>query len=84
MVVFGLQERYPLNTKKEGWKNIAKEIINVINVKNVSLEEETEVFRMGKYEKEKLRSMKIRLKTQATAEEILTRAWKLSMNDPYN
>ena len=46
-------------------------------------EEIEEVFRLGKYEENKHRPLKIRMRSQVAAEELIARSWKLASKESF-
>ncbi len=55
----------------------------MINEENTKLEDEIEVYRIGKYDQGKSRPLKIKLKSQTAAEETLANAWKLAKSNEF-
>ncbi len=56
----------------------------MINKGNTKLEDEIEeVYRIGKYNQGKSRSLKIKLKSQTAAEETLAKVWKLAKSNEF-
>ena len=88
MIVFGLEE-----SKNPGWnerekelKEKVKQIVNIVKDGKSSTEGEgevEEVYRIGKYNEEKVRPVKIKMRSQVAAEEILTKTGKLALSQEY-
>ena len=86
VVVFGIKdEKMPVRYDREKFeKKIAVDIVKEVEDEGKKLEEEIEeVVRIGKYNEGGQRPMKIRFKSQSTAEEILGRSWRLANKDAY-
>ena len=81
IVIFGVQEKKnPVKFVREREnKEIARNIIKRVQDDEQELEKEIEeVYRIGKYNEGNHRPLKVKLKSQATAEEVLARTGKLA------
>ena len=72
----------PIIHVREGHeKNVAEKVVELISDEqdegNKVSEEIEEVTRIGKYHENKHRPLKIRMKSQVPAEELISRSWKL-------
>lgn len=85
-VIFGLKEkvnRVKFNRDKED-KELARNVIRKVQDDNQQLEVEIEeINRMGKYNEGGKRPLKVKMRSQATVEEILARAGKLAGDEEY-
>ena len=71
--------------RDKGEVNNVKEILKKLNdEEETKFEEIEEIQRMRRYEEEKTRLLKLRLKSQAVTEEILARAFTLKRAKEYN
>lgn len=85
-VVYGLKEKKnPVKfVRDKVEKELAKDIIKTIQDDQQGLEQEIEeIYRMGKYSEGCKRPMKIKLRSQASVEELLARTGKLVESEDY-
>ena len=84
VVVFGLEEN-KIEDKQQRERVEKDKICQVISVvagdEDRALHSVEESYRIGKYDENKQRPVKIKFATQAQAEEVLRGAWKLSRKD---
>lgn len=89
VVVFGLKEEaLPIRSVREQHeRKVAEEVVQTIDEEQEGgskiSEEIEEVFRLGKYEVNKSRPLKIRLRSQVAAEELVAKSWKLATKEGY-
>ena len=84
IVVSGLKESFNKNwhERKRREMNMIQEVLEKISEEEDNLFGEVEeIMRLGAYEEDKNRPIKIKLKSQVTAEVILRNAWRLSNYD---
>ena len=84
VMIFGLKEKVlPLrHIREKEERRVVKEIFKEVKEENDEIEEEIEeVSRIGKYEEGGSRPIKVKLRSQVEAEEILQRAWRLSKKE---
>ncbi|MPC76213.1 hypothetical protein E2C01_070620 [Portunus trituberculatus] len=89
VVIFGLKENVmPIRHEREEYEKKQAEKV-VMEVKDDGeegkrlSEEIEEVFRLRKYEEGKTRPLKIRIRSQEGAEEILASSWRLGRKEAY-
>ena len=89
VVVFGLKEEVlPVRhiREKQERKTVEKVVETVCEDQdggNKLSEEIEEIFRLGKYEENKHRPLKIRMRSQVAAEELIAKSWKLASKEDY-
>ena len=86
VMVFGIREgKTPMRQEREkNEKNVAGKLVEVaINETNDCQGEIEEVSRIGRYEEGKNRPMRIKFKSQTSAEEVLNGAWRLGKREDY-
>ena len=82
------EEALPIrNVREQHERKVAEEVVEAVceeqdGGSKIS-EEIEEVFRLGKYEENKSRPLKIRLRSQVAAEELVARSWKLASRECY-
>ena len=67
------------NIRQEEAKKVVKEVFNMVQEENSEIEEEIEeIHRLGKYEEGGMHPLKVKFRSQATAQDIIFKAWKLA------
>ena len=57
---------------------MVKEVFNMVQEENSEIEEEIEeIHRLGKHEEGGVRLLKVQFRSQVTAQDILSKSWKL-------
>ena len=79
MIIFEFKEKVlPKKNIREEEEKIVKEVFNMIQKEHSEIAEEiVEIHRLGKYEGE-IRPLKVKFRSQTTAQDILSKAWKLA------
>ena len=86
VVVFGLKEKKnPVrHVREKEERELASNIVKLVQTEEKSLEGEIEeVHRVGKYEDGGQRPLKVRFRSQVSAEEVLSGAWRLAKCQEY-
>ena len=89
VIVFGLnEEMLPIRQERETReKSVAKGVLRSVQGEDDEAreicEEIEEVTRIGKFEEGKQRPMRIRLRSQVTAERVLAGSWRLASKEEY-
>merc|ERR1712035_228022 len=89
VIVFGLsEETLPIRQERETCeKRVAKGVLTAVQGEDDEAreicEEIEEVTRIGKFEEDKQRPMRIRLRLQVAAERLLAGSWRLASKEEY-
>ena len=86
IMVFGVgEEKTPMRQEREKKeKDVTRKLVEVAtNETNECQGEIEEVSRIGRYEEGKNRPMRIKFKSQTSAEEVLNGAWRLGKREDY-
>ncbi len=86
MIMYGLREkRNPVKTVRErDEREMVKRIVSFLQDDEQELEREVEeVYRMGKYKEGEKRPLKVKMRSQGAAEELLARTGKLAGSEEY-
>ena len=86
MVIFGMKEkRNEVRSEREReLRESVRKLVGEVQDEEQNLEEEIEeVVRLGKFREEGVRPIKVRMRSQAAAEEILTKTGRLARKSEY-
>ena len=81
VIIFGFKKKVlpKKNIRQEEAKKVVKEVFNMVQEENSEIEEEIEeIHRLGKYEEGGMHPLKVKFRSQATAQDIIFKAWKLA------
>ena len=85
-VIYGMKETKIINRleREEKEKNRIRQLLSkIVEDADEAMKYVEEYHRLGKYEEDKDRPIKIKFATQSWAEEVLSRAWKLAQEEEY-